>query len=90
VGAFQSGVVGFFHENTVNLDGKMDHQALEAWRSDEIGRYIDSEKVTVLVEWRSVLEQNLSKEYLAAWNACPGVLRDDRSVCLTRPPTALR
>jgi hypothetical protein len=90
VGAFQSGVVGFFHENTVNLDGKMDHRALQALRSDEIGAYIDSEKITVLVEWRSVLEHNLSREYLASWNACPGVIRNDSSVCLTRPLAVLR
>lgn len=85
VGAFQSGVVGFFHENTINLDGKMNSDALKALLKDQTGRYIDSEDVKVLVDWKSVLESVLSSDYLDNWNDCNGVIRNAHSICLVRP-----
>ena len=30
IGSFQSGVIGFFNDNVINLDGKLDHKSLRA------------------------------------------------------------
>jgi hypothetical protein len=51
VGAFQSGVIGFFNENVVNLDGKMNSAALRHIRTGALGRYIEETDVRVIVDW---------------------------------------
>jgi len=50
VGAFQSGLVGYMNdERTVNLDGKMDHHALQ--RRGRLECYLAERHVTTVVDW---------------------------------------
>lgn len=51
VGAAQSGTVGFFHPKTVNLDGKLNRQALAALRSGELWRYVDESDIEYVIDW---------------------------------------
>ena len=51
VGAAQSGTVGFFNQNVVNLDGKIDPKAQYSMRHGGIRTYIDSQRIDVLVDW---------------------------------------
>ena len=46
IGAFQSGVIGYFNNNVINLDGKLDHNALKA-----LLRNKDKNDVFVFNEW---------------------------------------
>lgn len=51
VGAIQSGAVGFFHDRTINLDGKVNPEALEATRAGKIPEYILTTPIRYLVDW---------------------------------------
>lgn len=59
VGAFQSGTIGYFHDRTINLDGKVNPDALKALKEDKIYYYIAGIKPDYLVNWQStsMLEQ---------------------------------
>ena len=67
VGAFQSGVIGFFNENVVNLDGKMNATALASVRSGSLGRYIDATGVTLIVDWAALVDSYMSSPGDAAY-----------------------
>ncbi len=51
VGALQSGTLGFFHDRTLNLDGKVNPAALRAQREGRLGRYVLGTEVRWLVDW---------------------------------------
>ena len=52
VGAIQTGTLGYWHDRTVNLDGKVNPKALEAKQRDGhvLGYVVDSE-IDYLVDW---------------------------------------
>jgi hypothetical protein len=83
VGAFQSGVIGFFNENTINLDGKVNHRALIALKTDEIDKYIDAEHISVIIDWPHNIYTNIEKQWLSDWKKCVQQPRND-SLCLIR------
>jgi len=64
IGAFQSGVIGFFNQNVVNLDGKIDFKALEYLKKHQINRYIDNENISVLIDWPGYFQRNIDSKYL--------------------------
>ncbi len=85
IGAFQSGVLGFFHENVSNLDGKIDAAALEHLKSRSMARFLDEEKIDVLIDWRSYIYSNIDNKYLEKqWVIYPEKVPEDLSVCLLR------
>ncbi|MCX6031264.1 MAG: hypothetical protein NT169_18440 [Chloroflexi bacterium] len=88
VGAFQSGVIGFFNPNVINLDGKVNHRALQYAGRNELHRYLDAEGVNVLVDWPGFIYGKLDKDWLAAkWESCalPISSRSEIvSICLMR------
>jgi len=85
IGAFQSGVLGFFHENVFNLDGKIDVSALHHLRSGTMSQYLDRERIDVVIDWPSYIYGNLDREYLdGQWVPRPTGLAPRRSVCLVR------
>ncbi|MEN8184121.1 MAG: hypothetical protein ABFS46_16465, partial [Myxococcota bacterium] len=55
VGSLQSGVVGFFHDRTLNLDGKVNPQALQARRQGRIPGYVLRSDIEWLVDWPLIL-----------------------------------
>jgi len=65
VGAIQTGTLGFFHDRTINLDGKVNPYALEARRRDAIPAYVASSAIEYLVDWIDLL----------AWNDQPDIAR---------------
>ncbi len=64
IGAFQSGVTGYFNSNVFNLDGKIDHEALNYLRNKKIDVYIDSMKIDYISDWPQYLEF-IDSSYLA-------------------------
>jgi hypothetical protein len=56
IGAFQSGVTGFFNENVVNLDGKIDYSALKYIKQNEIDKYIEQQKIDVISDWQMYID----------------------------------
>jgi hypothetical protein len=54
VGAPQSGTLGYFHDRTLNLDGKVNPLALEALKERRRGEYIVESNAEYLVDWESL------------------------------------
>ncbi len=89
LGAFQSGVIGYFNRNVENLDGKLNLGALKALEQHRMPAFLDSEGVTVLVDWPSMLAKQLPPGYLASeWVPCPVPIPGADSVCLIRKGVA--
>ncbi len=89
VGAFQSGVVGYFNPNVENLDGKLNGPALAAAKRHQLPQYIDAEQIDVLVDWPDVIRAELPAAYLAAeWHPCSVPMPVDDALCLARNRTS--
>ncbi len=85
VGAFQSGVVGFFNSNVENLDGKLNRPALEAAREHRLPAFLDEEKIDVIADWDSLILAFLPPDYVRnTFEPCPVPIADNASVCLVR------
>jgi len=56
VGAFQSGTLGFFHDRTINLDGKVNPEALRAIRERRHQSYVVESPIQFVVDWDTILE----------------------------------
>jgi len=88
VGAFQSGVLGFFNDNVYNLDGKIDPQALLFLKKGALDAYIDREEIDVLIDWPGYYWAYIPDAYLKRdWD-----LRDEPAFIETRsegPPATL-
>lgn len=51
VGAIQTGTLGFFHDRTINLDGKVNPYALEARKRKKIPEYVVEQEIEYLADW---------------------------------------
>lgn len=56
IGMAQTGTAGFMAPNVVNLDGKVNFDALLAKKNNDIGSYIESEKLDYIADWRELSE----------------------------------
>ena len=56
VGAVQTGTLGFFHDRTVNLDGKVNPAALEAREQDKIPEYVVRSDIAYVADWAGLAE----------------------------------
>ena len=84
VGAFQSGVVGYFNPNVVNLDGKVDARALAAAQAGKLEAFLDAQGVDVLVDAGGNLHR-IDMRYLAEhWRRCSADPPNDYTLCLER------
>jgi len=54
VGAIQTGTLGFFHDRTINLDGKVNPDAMAARRAQRIPAYIVEQEIEYLVDWAGI------------------------------------
>jgi hypothetical protein len=54
VGAIQSGTVGFFHDRTINLDGKTNPDALRARFENRMRPYILGSPIHILADWTGI------------------------------------
>jgi hypothetical protein len=84
VGAFQSGVIGYFNENVINLDGKVNFSALEARKRGDLVRYIDSEGISSIVDWKDIVDEVVSKFEPGRWRECEKRINNGASICVER------
>ena len=77
VGAFQSGTLGFFHDRTINLDGKVNPEALAAIDRQALPAYVVGSPVQLVVDWASILEP-WSRSDPAVLRSFEWVVRDPR------------
>ena len=85
IGAFQTGTLGYYIENVINLDGKMNNAALESYEYNSIEQYIDSAQIDVLIDWKEIFIEMLNSEYLERkWNVFKPDIGDERTICYVR------
>jgi hypothetical protein len=56
VGAVQTGTLGFFHDKTINLDGKVNIAAYEALTRAELAEYVAASNIEVLADWAGLAD----------------------------------
>jgi hypothetical protein len=56
IGMEQSGTAGYVSQNIVNLDGKVNYEALEARRKGDLGGYIARMKFDYIADWKEKAE----------------------------------
>lgn len=85
VGAFQSGVVGFYNENVINLDGKVNVEALAAIRTKQIEEYLDRARIDYVIDWEGVIDGLMPRAMKSGeWVRCPLPVGNKESVCVMR------
>lgn len=84
IGTFQSGVLGFYFENAVNLDGKINHFALSYSSHNKLNRYIDSVGINGLIEWREAFPIGNKFEFYKNWEKISDDIGDNRAICFKR------
>tara|TARA_Y100000991_G_C21958115_1_gene343077 strand:+ start:82 stop:1365 length:1284 start_codon:yes stop_codon:yes gene_type:complete len=96
IGSFQSGVIGFFNNNVINLDGKLDHKSLRALsvsrknkNFDELIKYINLRNINVIIDWNAYVETYF-KELIEApeWEYCKDTINNKhgnvQSICIRK------
>lgn len=85
VGAFQSGVVGFYNENVINLDGKVNVGALAAMRAKNVEEYVDRERIDYVIDWEGVIEGLMPRAMKSGeWVRCPVPVGNKETICVMR------
>tara|TARA_B100000242_G_C43040356_1_gene485310 strand:+ start:692 stop:2284 length:1593 start_codon:yes stop_codon:yes gene_type:complete len=93
IGAFQSGVVGYFNNNVINLDGKLDHNALKAHlrhkdRKDnyKFSKFIEEKNINIIVDWEKYFKNYLNDLILnnKNWVKCDFKINNQQSICLRK------
>ncbi len=54
VGAIQSGTLGYFHDRTINLDGKVNPDATRARRERRMPQYVAEQGIEYLADWSGI------------------------------------
>lgn len=65
VAATQTGTLGYYHDRTINLDGKVDPDALAARLQNRIHEYVLARNVEYIVDWASHAEWAGRPEFAA-------------------------
>jgi len=84
IGIFQSGIAGYFFENVVNLDGKMNYKALTYSKDGLLHHYLDKECINILLEWKeqfSILDSNY---FNRNWKEFEKEVPDGKSIAYIR------
>lgn len=68
VGAFQTGTVGYFHDRTINLDGKVNPEAFVARHADTVPSYVLGKPIRYLVDWMREPDFTTDPQYLARFD----------------------
>jgi hypothetical protein len=94
IGAFQSGVLGFFNNNVINLDGKMNCDIHKlAKKKEALTTYLDRENIDVFIDssfyiYFSFLSPEANKaNFVADWKPYPHKVPDGMTICYVRRQT---
>lgn len=68
IGAFQTGTVGYFHDRTINLDGKVNPEAFVARNADAVPSYVLGKPIRYLVDWMRQPDFTTDPQYLARFD----------------------
>ncbi len=85
IAAVQTGTVGFFHDRTYNLDGKVSPAALEARLEDRIFDYVLERPIEYLIDWAGIASWVEDKRMAPHFDLV--VLDEDRNLAVLRRTT---
>ena len=75
IGVFQCGTIGYFcHREIINLDGKVNREALDAIRNGRLESYLQKEGIDVVLDHSRILEIFLGKFREKAKSSCTDVV----------------
>lgn len=80
IGVWQSGVTGFYCNNVVNLDGKLNIDAYRSMKQFSIYKYIDAAKIDAIIEWK-VAFKNIDT---TKWKLFSSDIGDGKTECWKR------
>ena len=84
IGIFQSGIAGYFFDNVINLDGKMNNDVLSYSRRQRLETYLDSMNINIMMEWQETFDI-LNKNYLYEnWIVYLKAVSDNKSIVYVR------
>jgi len=81
VGAFQSGVTGYYCPHVYNLDGKIDQRVWKEGGEKSLEAFLDKQQITAVLEWKEVFTAPFWKE---KWSLYSSDIGDHRTVCYIR------
>jgi len=81
VGAFQSGVTGYYCPHVYNLDGKIDQRVWREGGEKSLENFLDKKQITAVMEWKEVFTAPFWKE---KWTLYSSDIGDHRTVCYIR------
>lgn len=85
VGAFQSGVTGYYNSNVINLDGKLNRAALTALREKRVEDYVDAAGIDYVVDWAGVIDGLMPGALSSGrWLRCPKPVHNLETICIMR------
>jgi hypothetical protein len=90
VGAIQTGTLGYFHERTVNLDGKVNLAAYEALRERREGEYVAYEtQIEYLVDWIGMRDWLTKPAIAENFELLEAAEEENLAVLRRKPPATL-
>lgn len=84
VGAFQSGIMGYYNSNVVNLDGKIDHRVIRYSNGRGLSQYMDSTGVDVIIDWPVFFDRFDDGYMESRWKSCGPKIPGDAFTCQIR------
>lgn len=76
IGSFQSGVLMYFRPTVINLDGKMNSAAVNAFRAGSLYDYILDKEIEYIVEWPGTAQRYLPEQFFDDFSEIDSVHRD--------------
>jgi hypothetical protein len=82
VGAIQTGTLGFYHDRTVNFDGKVNPEACRARIEGRLPQYVVNTEVRYLADWIGIREWMKHPEISAHFDVI--VADREKNICVMR------
>ncbi|MDY0083474.1 MAG: hypothetical protein RBR74_09860 [Ignavibacteriaceae bacterium] len=84
IGMAQSGISGYFFNNILNLDGKVNNEALKAIKGNYLFNYITRENISVLIEWEEWFDNLPSAELKLNWQLFNDQIKDNKTIVMIK------
>ncbi len=84
VGMAQSGISGYFFDNVINLDGKVNNNALNAIKGNYLYNYIARENISILIEWKEWFDNLPSSDLKRNWQISDNQIKDNKTLVMIK------
>ena len=91
IGAYQTGILGFFNNNVINLDGKINYDMhIVEKKKEPLTAYLDRENIDVIIDWGMIFKwcflypENNKAHFVAEFQEYPHKVPDGITICFVR------